>query len=33
VKAEFEGGFSSMEGDLLLLDERLDADQMKLDRK
>ena len=33
VKAEFERDFSSIHDDLLLLDERLDADQMKPDRK
>ena len=33
VKVELERDFSSIDDDLLLLDERLDADQMKLDRK
>jgi hypothetical protein len=33
VKAEFERDFSSIHDDLLLLDERLDADQMRSDRK
>jgi deoxyadenosine/deoxycytidine kinase len=33
VKAEFERDFSSVQDDLLLIDERLDADQMKRDRK
>ena len=33
IKAEFERDFSSIQDDLLLIDERLDADQMKPERK